>query len=89
MSINFDIIEILLEHGADINAHDNGGNTLLHELSYTPDLKIINLLIDRGADVNAINNRGETVLDLMIQNKVDKDVIETLERNGAKRSKEN
>lgn len=87
MSINFDIIEILLEHGADINAHDNGGNTLLHELSYTPDLKIINLLIDRGADVNAINNRGETVLDLMIQNKVDKKIIEMLKGKGAKSAK--
>ena len=87
MSINFDIIEILLEHGADINAHDNGGNTLLHELSYTPDLKIINLLIDRGADVNAINNRGESVLDLMMEKNVDKKIIEILKKHGAKSAK--
>ena len=84
---NPEIYKILLENGADVNATNNDGNTLLHELAFAPDLEIINLLIENGADVNAINKRGESVFDFMIKKKVDKKIIKMLKGHGAKRTK--
>lgn len=84
---NPEIYKILLENGADVNATNNDGNTLLHELAFAPDLEIINLLIENGADVNAINKRGESVFDFMIKKKVDNKIIEILKKHGAKSAK--
>jgi ankyrin repeat protein len=63
--VNYDCIKMLIDHGADVNAVNNSGNTVLHaafktfgELNYD----CIKILIDHGADVNAVDNSGNTVL---------------------------
>jgi cytohesin len=58
------VVALLIDKGADVNAKDNQGNTLLHTLSSQ---ELVELLIDKGADVNAKNNKGNTPLDKIFE----------------------
>jgi len=57
-----DKIKAALDHGADVNAKRNGGETMLYLAAFDGDLECSRFLIDRGADVNANDNAGRTVL---------------------------
>jgi hypothetical protein len=55
-----ELVELLLQLGADLNAKTaNGGNTALFG---TRDPQIAQVLLRHGADINAKNNFGETAL---------------------------
>lgn len=66
---NEEMINVLLDNGADINAMDNQGHTPLH-LSIihhageegAPTLDIVNLLASRGADLDLQDHDGRTAL---------------------------
>ncbi|HBE56113.1 MAG TPA: hypothetical protein DDW56_00905, partial [Cyanobacteria bacterium UBA11366] len=73
--------------GADINAKDANGDTLLHKelyYKYYKDDEIAKLLIAKGADINAQNNDGYTPLRLALQNN-NKEIAELLKSHGAKK----
>lgn len=55
-----EIIKLLLNHGADINAQNKGGNTPLHLASMSNNEDIVFLLLDHGANINIQNRTGET-----------------------------
>lgn len=59
-----EIVALLLNNGADINATNNEGNTPLHDASDNGLLDIVGLLLERGAKSNLQNNNGKTPLDL-------------------------
>ena len=59
---NSDIIELLLEKGADANIQDNDGYTALIWAVQKGDLQIVRLLLEAGAEVNIQNNMGDTAL---------------------------
>ncbi|MCX5925631.1 MAG: ankyrin repeat domain-containing protein [Candidatus Dependentiae bacterium] len=56
-----EIVALLLDHKADIEAKDDDGNTALLVAAWN-DVEIVKLLLDRTADIEATNNQGETAL---------------------------
>jgi ankyrin repeat protein len=48
-----DIAQLLLEHGADVNAQNDGNDTPLHLSSEYGDLEVVRILLERGADKEA------------------------------------
>ena len=52
------IVEFLIENGADLEARDDGGNTALVCAASSTDGKCIRLLIGAGADINAEGDLG-------------------------------
>lgn len=61
---NFEISEFLLENGADVNTHENAGETALHILAkYDPSL-FCSTLMNYGANPFLTNKESYTPLDL-------------------------
>lgn len=54
------VVEALLDSGADINARDEQNQTALHQAASKGHTPIVKLLLERGADVNAKNLFGQT-----------------------------
>jgi ankyrin repeat protein len=50
--------QMLLEHGAVIDAWDNHGGTSLHVAVGTGKIQVARLLLKNGADVNRATNRA-------------------------------
>ena len=70
--------ELLIAHGADVNAKDKYGATPLHKAATN---EMAELLIKHGANVNAMNINSDTPLyDAISRNK---NVVETLIAHGA------
>jgi ankyrin repeat protein len=57
-------LELLLEHGADVNAANQAGDTALHGAALRGSPAIIQFLVDRGANLRAKNAKGQTPLDI-------------------------
>jgi ankyrin repeat protein len=49
---------------ADVNSHDNEGNTALHNAAARGDVEMIKYLVSKGADVMAVNREGKTTADM-------------------------
>lgn len=66
---NFAVIKMLLDNGADVNAHDSSGNTvLMYACRFNADKDIVKMLIRYGANVNARDNNWKSVLMYASQN---------------------
>ena len=58
-----EIVALLLEHGADINARSRDGGTPLHAAAFLGRAEIVKLLLNKGADTAIRNNMGGTVIE--------------------------
>ncbi len=59
---HLDVVKYLVAHGADVNAKNQFGNTLLHKASEYGYLDGMKCLVELGADVEAKNGGGNTPL---------------------------
>ena len=58
------IVKLLLEHGADPNAAQDGGFTPLHSAAQNDDRESAEALLEAGADPSLANDEGKTPADL-------------------------
>lgn len=77
-----DMAEYLLQHGADVNAEMEGGETPLIVAVLNKRASLVELLIERGADVNARTAWGKSPLHYAAQNG-SKQIVEMLVQNGS------
>lgn len=78
-----EIVEALIENGADINIKGHFGYTALHEACRKSNIDIVNILIKNGADVNIKRGRyGFMPLYLACENNYE-EIIDILIKNGA------
>lgn len=61
---NFPMVELLLRHGANVNAKQQAGVTPLHSAAHNGQTHLAKLLIRNGADVQAKTDEGKTPLDM-------------------------
>ena len=59
---NLEVVQWLVEYGADVNAKDNDGCTVLHSAVENGNLDVINYLVKHGADINAKDYYGRSIL---------------------------
>ena len=59
-----DVVQVLIEHGADVTAQDNNLSTPLHLASSEGNAEIARVLIENGADINARDGSHKTPLHL-------------------------
>lgn len=77
-----ELIELLLDSGAEVNAQQHGGFTPLHETAQNGDIALTELLLSRGADIRATTDEGKTAFQLAEEAGHD-DMAALLQRHGA------
>jgi len=81
------IIEYLVEHGADVNKKDKYGETPIYNACHRNNKNIIKYLVENGTNLNEENEEGETVL-FRVCRRGNKDIVEYLVEHGADIGKE-
>ena len=79
---DLELVRILIEGGADVNARDTFGEPVLHAAITEGDAGMVSLLVDAGAKVNASDTFGEPALHRAIL-KGDRNIVRILVDAGA------
>ena len=78
-----DVLETIVDHGADVNATDKKKVTALMLACEKGDKDAINVLLDAGADPNIVDGMGATCIHRAVFKGCSKDVLETIVDHGA------
>jgi uncharacterized protein len=61
---NHEVVQLLIQHGADLNVKQHGGWTPLHAAAMHGDETLVELFLKHGADRNLKSDDGQTAADL-------------------------
>ena len=78
-----EMLEMLIDSGADINVLDPHGWTPIHSAAQRKQLRIVKMLIDKGVDVRLRNRFGESPLHFAAGHPNNSQMIEALVAKGA------
>ena len=82
-SRNLAAARFLVEHGAPVNARQQGGWVPIHAAAQNGDREMVDLLLAHGADVEIANNDGKTPA-MVAKDKAHTEIAALLEKQGAK-----
>lgn len=77
---HLDCLSVLMHYNANINAHDDDGNTPLHNLCNKGEKSAIDYLLSNGAMINSQNNEGNTPLHIITQ-KINTTTVQSLKEH--------
>ncbi len=77
-----DVVEVLMKHGADVNAKNNDGWTALMHSALNDEAEAAEVLLAHGANVNVKDNNGTTAL-MSAAQEGKTEVVEALLKHGA------
>lgn len=80
---NFELVKMLVEHGAPVNARQHGGWTPLHAAAQNGESAMVKLFIENGADPQARADNNQLPMDLALTNG-HQEIVNLLEEHGAK-----
>jgi uncharacterized protein len=83
---NYNIVELLMKHGAKVTYKNFEGWTLLHEISYQNNFCALPMLLEHGCEINTRDWDGKTLLYNALffnHDKIKCDDIRTLLKHGA------
>jgi ankyrin repeat protein len=80
---NIDILKLLVEKGANVNAKDKKGGTPLHDAARFNTLEVVKFLVEKGAVVNAETAHKYTPLYMSVMNTYDDSIAPYLIEKGA------
>ena len=80
---NFQVVQMLVECGAPVNAKQHGGWTPLHAAAQNGDAAMTELFVQNGADINARADNQQLPIDLALA-KGNQEIVSLLEQHGAK-----
>ncbi len=83
----YEIIRLLLAHGADPNSQQTNGQTMLHMPAYGNDLKVVSFLLKHKVNPELKTKDGETALDYCCRGQGDLEMFELLSKAGYKPAK--
>ncbi|XP_014252702.1 oxysterol-binding protein-related protein 1 isoform X2 [Cimex lectularius] len=83
-----DVVELLLDHGTDINAVNDAGDTALHKASFIGREDLVLLLLERNADVNIRNGEGKTAKEVGVEEGETRKLLAAAERTDLIRKEE-
>jgi len=86
---NKEIVQLLLDRGANIEAKNNDGYTPLSQAANQSDTEIVRLLLDRGADIGAKDNHNNTPLHISARRGYTETVWLLLDRGADIEAKDN
>ena len=79
---SFELFKLLLDHGADVNAADDNGNTALMSVAAAGDMRAAKLLLAKGARLDARSHDGTTAF--MAAASSDVEIVQFLRAKGAR-----
>lgn len=82
-----DVVQLLLENGADVNVINDVGDSPLHRAAYTGRQDIVTLLLQHNADVNILNAESQSPKQVARTADI-KSLIEAAELTEARRNEE-
>ncbi|KAI3455148.1 hypothetical protein Pfo_011811 [Paulownia fortunei] len=78
------MVELLLQHGANINTCDSRGHTPLHHSIMRGRIGIAKLLLIRGANAEAVDKEGRTPFQLLAESAIDDVELLALMKNASR-----
>jgi ankyrin repeat protein len=86
-----ELMKLLIEAGANVNAMDSQGENALHKLAWfgypQNNVQTARILLDAGADITVKNKQGKTPLDILLDNSLrNKDLVELYRHNSGNKA---